>query len=50
MEMTSVTSRSSLQLSRPISFGNQLNVNKDLNGNKISHFQIPSTPVETDVL
>ena len=34
MDLSSVTSRSSLQLPRPISFRNQLNFNKDLDGTK----------------
>ena len=37
-----------LQLSRQISFRNQLNLNKDLNGTEIKHFQIQSTAVQID--
>ena len=50
MELNSGTSRSSLQLPKLISFRNQLNLNKDLNGAELSHFQIFSAAVGTDFL
>ena len=57
MELSSSTSRSSqeafrspLQLLRLISFGNRLNLNKDLNGTELKHFQISSTAAEIDFL
>ena len=47
MELSSRTPRYPLQLPRVISFRNQLNFNKELNGNELSHFQISSTAVKT---
>ena len=50
MELSSCIYRYPLQLSRLISFRNQLNLNKDLNGTELRHFQISSTAAETDFL
>ena len=53
MELSSSTPRSSqeasrspLQLLRLISFRNQMNLNKDLNGTELKHLQIHSTAIE----
>ena len=43
---TQKTSRSHLQLLRLICFTSQLNLNKDLNGTELKHFQILSTGAE----
>ena len=50
LELSSVTPRSSPQLPRLVSFRNQLNFSKNLNGNELRHFQISSTAAETDFL
>ena len=48
MELSSGTLRSSVLLPRLMSFRNQLNLNKDLNGNELRHFQTSSSAAETD--
>ena len=50
MGLSSVISRSSLQLLRLISFRNELNLNKILIGTELRHSQISSTAAETDSL